>query len=168
MDNDALAMLKPLIEPAPISWWPPAPGWWILACLLLLIIIGTFIFLWRRWRHLRRTAYQREASQLIDLLPSLPATQQLPLLAEILRRAAICAWGRENAGTKNWQHLIQFSHEDYLRRSGKKNTSFAFDNASQELLSHHLYNGTAPTDEALKTLIAQAKIWLKTLPPVEQ
>ena len=29
-----LDKLEPLIAPAPISWWPPAPGWWLLALLL--------------------------------------------------------------------------------------------------------------------------------------
>ena len=30
-----LDQLEPLIAPAPISWWPPAPGWWLLALLAL-------------------------------------------------------------------------------------------------------------------------------------
>lgn len=43
---DPLAGLQPLIEPAPIAWWPPAPGWWLLA--LLLPLLG-----WALW-HLRQ------------------------------------------------------------------------------------------------------------------
>lgn len=123
MNNDALAALndlKPLIKPEPISWWPPALGWWLLAGVLLLSIITLLFFLWRRWRYLRNTAYQREAAQLIDALNTLPTNQQLSLLAEILRRAAVCAWGRERAGTASWATLIQFSHTEFLQRSGKK------------------------------------------------
>jgi len=35
-----LEQLEPLIAPAPISWWPPAPGWWVLAALLPLLLWG--------------------------------------------------------------------------------------------------------------------------------
>lgn len=40
---DPLAGLQPLIEPTPVAWWPPAPGWWLLA--LLLPLLG-----WGLWR----------------------------------------------------------------------------------------------------------------------
>ncbi|MEX6502528.1 DUF4381 domain-containing protein [Pseudomonas zhanjiangensis] len=33
-----LDRLEPLIAPAPIGWWPPAPGWWLLTLLLPLLL----------------------------------------------------------------------------------------------------------------------------------
>ncbi|MCQ4324549.1 DUF4381 domain-containing protein [Stutzerimonas stutzeri] len=47
---NSLDQLAPLIEPAPISWWPPAPGWWLLG-LLLALALGA---LWQLLRHLPR------------------------------------------------------------------------------------------------------------------
>src|SRR3990167_10562255 len=35
-----LDQLEPLIAPAPIDWWPPAPGWWLLAVLVPLLLWG--------------------------------------------------------------------------------------------------------------------------------
>jgi hypothetical protein len=36
--------LRDIHLPAPVGWWPPAPGWWVVAALALLI----GILLWRR------------------------------------------------------------------------------------------------------------------------
>lgn len=35
-----LDRLEPLVEPQSPSWWPPAPGWWLLGGLLAAFIIG--------------------------------------------------------------------------------------------------------------------------------
>lgn len=59
----SLAELQPLIEPAAISWWPPAPGWYLLA---LSIPLALF-YLWRaakRWTPKRKAAMQPTLSPL--------------------------------------------------------------------------------------------------------
>ncbi len=168
MNNDALANLKPLIAPPPIPWWPPALGWWILGAVLLLLLVIFLIFCWRRWRHHRNTAYQREAMQLIELLHGMPTLQQLPLLAETLRRAAICVWGRNTAGSINWMEVMQQTQTAYQYRYPKKKWQPLLDEQSCELLNRHLYSGTAPDTAAMNKLIEQAKAWLKALPPVER
>ena len=62
---DPLASLRPMHLPEPVSWWPPAPGWWALATLatLALCLLGWWIV--RRWR---RLAFRREAINELDRL----------------------------------------------------------------------------------------------------
>ena len=54
-----LGQLQPLIAPPPIGFWPPAPGWWLLA--VLLPSLGWAAW---HWRHrLRRTLVQPTAAE---------------------------------------------------------------------------------------------------------
>lgn len=92
-----VAQLDPLIQPAPVSAWPPAPGWWFLAAfaLTLLLLVRT-----RPWRRLARTPQsapdtpldpQRqialdELAQLRKPYDGQPANQWLQQLNGLLKR----------------------------------------------------------------------------------
>ncbi|WP_271411748.1 DUF4381 domain-containing protein [Pseudomonas sp. Q1-7] len=53
--------LEPLIAPAAVAWWPPAPGWWCLPPLFGLLAWG--LWYWRRRATFEETA---EAEQPLD------------------------------------------------------------------------------------------------------
>ncbi len=61
--TDPLAALRPLHVPAPVEWWPPAPGWWVLVGLGVALL--TLVWWLRRRRALRRAAL-RELRRLQD------------------------------------------------------------------------------------------------------
>ena len=63
--QDPLAALHPLREPDPISWWPPAPGWWVLGILLLVGLIVLTLWLRRRYHS---NDYRRAALVRLDAL----------------------------------------------------------------------------------------------------
>ena len=53
-----LDQLQPLIEPAPIGLWPPAPGWW--ALLVILPVLGWGLWRLRHWRPRKRRVVRAE------------------------------------------------------------------------------------------------------------
>lgn len=55
-----LEQLQPLIDPPPVHWWPPAPGWWLLAVLLPLLGWGLWHLL-KRWRNRPRQVVREQA-----------------------------------------------------------------------------------------------------------
>ena len=92
--DDLIALLEPLREPSPVHWWPPAPGWWLLA---LLLIVGA-VALWRVWRERSRRLAPLRAAR--DELKQLGETATAPdvvvtRVAMLLRRVAMAVAGED-------------------------------------------------------------------------
>lgn len=104
--NDPLAQLKPIQLPAEPGWFPPAPGWWLLALAIVLTLLG--LWLWLRRRQQRR-APLRQALLELDALQSQQQGQQLLVAVnQLLRRAARQAHGSQAAslGNQAWADFL--------------------------------------------------------------
>ncbi len=89
----------------PVSWWPPAPGWWLLAGSILLLLLLAW-----RWRAslrlrippipvLRIGSWRWDAARQLRALRQRAPTQDPKLtagdLSELLRRVAMARLGRD-------------------------------------------------------------------------
>lgn len=85
-----LATLHDIVEPAAISFWPPAPGWWLVALLALLVAVRLAQHGWTRWQ---RDRYRRAALRRLRALEArcktLPAHQTIHEALRILRDCAL-------------------------------------------------------------------------------
>jgi len=88
--SDSLQNLQDIVVAAPVSFWPPASGWIVLFCLLILIMIFLLV---RAVLRYRRNAYRRAA--LAELHRAAASPEPLPLLAALLKRTALAAYARE-------------------------------------------------------------------------
>lgn len=98
MNADPLAQLRDWHLPEPIQWWPPAPGWWIFAAVLLTVLLWLAGVRWRR--HRRRGAAARSAlSELAALRAAVRADGDtrafVAALSRLLRRFALARFPRE-------------------------------------------------------------------------
>ena len=104
-----LDQLADIHLPDGVSWWPLAPGWWILLALLAIAIVGFFI-----WRNRKQQNYYRVIAQhqLAGIYADYQQTQDagayLQALSQLLRRTALTAYPNSfNASIKgkdwlNW------------------------------------------------------------------
>jgi Domain of unknown function (DUF4381) len=110
-DPGSLENLQDVVLPVAVSWWPPAPGWYLLAT----VVLGLLGWLaTRAWRTYRRDAYRRTAlAELRRLRARLGQQPQRSSLAgdlgALLRRTALARAPRETvAGLSGsaWQEFL--------------------------------------------------------------
>jgi len=111
-DPGSLAGLHDIVEPAPVSLWPLAPGAQALVALAVIWLLAGCLLGWRLWR---ANAYRRAAlGELEHLRPALrdPSTRGAALLdlAVLLKRVALAAFPREEVAHLTGEAWIRFLH----------------------------------------------------------
>jgi hypothetical protein len=116
MPTDPLAALRPLHAPEAISWWPPAPGWWIVATLILITVTLAIIFLWRHWKNNR---YRRHALQEVAQLKNDFSQEPLHYCQQInrlLKRIGIHIWPKTVTAKLTGRSWIDFLNAQCKRQ----------------------------------------------------
>ena len=148
-DPGSLSNLRDIVEPAPVPWWPPAPGWWI----VMALIAAALIFVtYQAWRHWMANAYRRLA------VSELRRANDDTEIVEILKRTAMCFQPRSQvsslSGTQWCQWLEQWGGIEIpdqvakliavgIYRNGSQRTPELAEFAERWILSH-----SSPTPES--------------------
>lgn len=145
------AQLAPLRAPDPISWWPPAPGWWLLALLALAVLL---LLARALWRFHRRGAPLRAARGTVEALRNSSAglDERTAELARLQRQLAIRFAGRRACAGLTGAAWAEFLNS--LAPSGE----FYFDATLTDLP----YRGQV-TEEDWKDLVDATSRWLVSL-----
>ncbi len=101
--------LRDIHLPGAPSLWPPAPGWWVLAVLLLALIAWgvRVLLLRRRIRHQRRLVFDALAT-LQSGLAGERSPAQLAAIGELLRRLALARYPRSEVASLSGGAWLRF------------------------------------------------------------
>lgn len=151
-EKELLAQLHDIREPAPISWWPPAPGWWLLAALVLAAIAIALLWLRRRRKRREQNRYREEAVRLLrDINPADPrATQDIN---EILKRVAVTTFGRARCGNLVGRQWLEFL---------ANTAAIECPDAAAKVLLEHLYRVDQPDESGNRALTEYAIAWVES------
>ena len=151
--QDPLANLADIHLPAPVSSWPPAPGWWLLAVLAAGVVFGLIYWLTRRYR---RLAWRREAKAKLQHLQAekanLSAIAMASELSGLLKQAAITRYGRH--------HTASLNGEAWLRFLDNKGKTDAFSKGLGRALGDAIYRPDADID--VDVLFELSRKWIET------
>ncbi len=127
---DPLSELRDLHLPAAVSPWPPAPGWWILLALsiLLIVVVGYILA-----HYLDSLKYRRKALAEHSKICSLEGDKErIQNFLELLRRTVISATGETYSASLQTDEFLNF-----LQESCSKTSLF---NCDREKLDQALYS----------------------------
>jgi hypothetical protein len=148
-----LEQLRDIHLPDPVSLWPLAPGWWLLAASTL-IAIATIVFFFVR--HRRRNAYRRAALAILNDIESLRVNGDhslyLQQLNQLLKQTALVMDDSKNISGLSGKQWLQF-----LDSSG--NTT-GFSTGAGSILADGQYRPAVAADDltALQQLAAR---WIR-------
>ena len=119
MNPDLLSQLRDIHASAPVSWWPPAPGWWVLA-LLVLALLG-----WLGRRMLARLRVHQRRKQMLGWVEHLNASidprrdpqAYLSTLNRIFKLVAMRAFPAQQCAALNGQDWVDFLIENMKKSS---------------------------------------------------
>lgn len=159
--TQALQQLHDIVEPAAPAFWPPAPAWYFVGGVVLLLVMMAMVSLWRRWQ---ANAYRRQAlgelAALRDGSQSIsPPHERISALASLLRRVALHGAAREQVASLSGTAWIE-----YLSTQSKTSPS----ETVATLLSRGPYVNFAATDDVatnhrsdLDAAFAYVAEWIK-------
>ena len=114
MNPDLLSQLRDIHTAAPVPWWPPAPGWWVLA-LLLLFFLG-----WLGRRLLARYRVRQRRRQMLGWIdhlnesinPQRDPQAYLSTLNRIFKLVALRAFPDRQCAAMAGQEWVNFLIEN--------------------------------------------------------
>ena len=170
MNPDALEKLKDIHLPEAVSWWPLAPGWWLLLGLFILMLALAF-YLYKRSQ--RKSPEERIIEQSLEIFhqvkdQSLSPKELLMELSELLRRTAISLRGRDEVANLAGQAWLNFLNESGRTQAFTEGVGQAF--ADQPYRPEVEYNRQALlglTHHWLQKQVVKTPSKLKKKPPSE-
>ena len=112
-EENPLVNLKDIHLPPPVSFWPPAPGWWILALLLISTLFIGGVWLYRKYK---KSKPKTEALRILNDLQILYQNSQDELvslrnLSNLLRRTALTYYDNDTVASLQGSSWLEFLDE---------------------------------------------------------
>ncbi len=153
--QDPLAELKDIHLPPPPEFWPPAPGWWLLAALATLACAYLIYLGVKYWR---KNAYRRYALAELEQIFAQYKGQDSIIMTEtneLLKRVALTRYPRDkvaNLTGESWVAFLDASANvhDFSMGPGQVLVDGPYANDNKQ---------GQPVDEA--ALFAAAQVWIK-------
>ena len=157
-DPTSLDKLHDIVVPEAVHPWPPAPGWYVLGGLVLILLVWLIVNATRHWiKNRYRRAAIEELNQLRQDSKSLEQRSHAIVgVDQILKRVALVTWPRQDVASLSGRTWMEF-----LNRTGRGNE---FTNEQIEALKDVAYSSKISNQVSvnqLELLFESASRWIR-------
>ena len=103
--------LRDIHAAAPPAFWPPAPGWWVVALLLIAILVLSTLWLLRRYRLYRLKVDIMDEIESLSTCSTENTEEFTAHLSMLLRRIALRRYSREQVAPLTGSDWLRFLDE---------------------------------------------------------
>ena len=144
--------LRDIHLPAEPGLWPPAPGWWILVALLLVLLA------WAAWVATHRYRLHRQRQRILAMLGELEqdsdtTPEKIARISILLRRLALMRYPRQRVAALTGRDWLGF-----LDASGGQGR---FSQGPGQVLASGPYQPALPADLDTRVLVSLVRDWVK-------
>ena len=152
--ENPLVNLKDIHLPPPVSFWPLAPGWWILAVLMIssLFIVGVWFYRQHKKRKPKTEALRILKDLQILYLNSQDEVTSLRSLSNLLRRTALTFHDKDAVASLQGSSWLEF-----LDKTGKTKE---FSQGAGKVLGNEVFQQKVNTD--MNALFPVVKKWISS------
>lgn len=155
-ESTSLDRFVDIIPADPVTFWPPAVGWWFV---IALAALWCLVFLLMRIKRWFKNRYRREALQILEKIESSSSSAPLSTLVQIdslLKRVALAAYPREQVASLSgieWMNFLESTGNDHAFQNEPvvRLASAASDVDSAEL-----------SEQQLETILKTCKKWIRS------
>ncbi|MFT5452533.1 MAG: hypothetical protein ACI9N9_002026 [Enterobacterales bacterium] len=155
--ENPLEKLKDIHLPDAVSAWPPAPGWWILAFLMLALLGWSIWIVWKRHqqKHLLRVSIATLAKIEKDYEKHQDPQQLIKQYSSLLRRISLALFSRSEVASLTGQPWLDFLDEQASTRLFKSEAGYLLLNAP--------YQKPDKSIEHLEQLNQSITLWIQAV-----
>lgn len=116
--SNPLAQLRDIHLPEPVSWWPLAPGWWLLIVAMFILLVWLGIK-WRQRQQFRKAFIRcrQEINAIAEAYQKNPDNRQLiAQYSQLMRRVLMLRLGRDKVASVTGEELISLLEEHGLAK----------------------------------------------------
>ena len=102
--------LRDIHLPGEVSAWPPAPGWWILAFVITILIIFVIrkVWQWHQQKHLLRISLSNLTQLTDEYERNNDPKELIKAYSSLLRRIALARFSRQNVAGLTGESWLKF------------------------------------------------------------
>lgn len=151
--------LRDIHLPEAVSWWPLAPGWWLLVGMIIAMgVIGFFVYRYYQHRRLHRAARLELEKIRLAYVETGDGQRLLRSVSIWLRRVCLSVYPRLDVAGLTGKAWLQFLDEALIH----KKRAERFTTETGGLLTHAPYQASKQVDA--DALLQLCQTWLQCLP----